>query len=228
MSVSSTHLTRRIAAIPADGPPVTASGPDGAKALLARFEEVARAEPFFTKSHWQNPGRLTLQFPSERWGPGTIDFEVEKEGRLVFRGRWNGEPVPVTSERHFLAMLAAVRAAAERERALRLRREKVNHLRFKAMEAQVRELARAGGFEYRFESKSNKVKLGIKLDAKRELMLDLPYKSFQAVLDALPTFLPQLRALLSLPIRFAIESAQGWHKWESPPAPALPPGDGDD
>jgi hypothetical protein len=79
MSISSPHVMRRILALTEDGPPLTANGPAEVAALLGRFEQVARAEPFFSKSPWQQAGRLTLQFPSQRWDYDSVALIVGPE-----------------------------------------------------------------------------------------------------------------------------------------------------
>ena len=94
------------------------------------------------------------------------------------------------------------------------KQEKINLLKTNSMVAKLKEIAAEDGFEYAAEQARTFVNLMVKLTNRDALMIQVPYKNFQEVMQEVRPMIKTIRELSQRGITFKIKGF-GYVKWQS-------------
>jgi hypothetical protein len=129
---------------------------------------------------------------------------------------WESEPVPIVDEAHALAVLDEVRERLALDAARADKTAKLKSLRVRAFEGRLRAIAAARKTEFAITGMHGKVQMALRIDERRSLIIDLPYRAELQEVDAIGPLYDDVRGLFDRGVRFDVGSAQRIRRWTKP------------
>ncbi len=146
----------------------------------------------------------------------TATVSFSKDLHLQMGLGWPSDPVPIVDEAHALEVVEEVRARLALETARADKRAKLKSLRVRAFEGRLRAIATARKTEFAITGMHGKVQLALRIDERRSLIIDLPYRTELQEVDAIGPLYDEVRGLFERGVRFDVGSAQRIRRWTKP------------
>lgn len=100
----------------------------------------------------------------------------------------------------------------DKQKMLRLKKQKINTLKQQAIIAKVKEFAKEDQFDFRTQGYGTKLKLMIRIEERQVVEIDVPYKEFQEVLKEVRSIVQSIRELQKSGLTFRLKSNSGGHR----------------
>lgn len=204
--------------------PTTLDDEAAQKAFLEGVAERAVATGFVSQGVHGRGKNLELHLESNvpaaarRYSAERISVQI-LDRLPELRIGWGRATVALLDEEHAGLVLERIRERLLLDAARTAKREKLRGLRVRALEGRLDAVASARGVEYAVEAMHGKVQLTLKLDERRELVVDLPYRAEPDDVDAVGPLLDDVRALFARGLRFDVRPLKRWAKWKKPRTP---------
>lgn|GEM_PF-2930901 len=183
-----------------------------AEAMLAAGAIESRVQT------WNHQPFLAIPLRPDMHWRGRYSVRVYFDGdqlRLSAERHKNAGGVPLSGVAQLRRFWEAARERVEFDRQREAKRDKLAKLKERSAEAQIAALARRLGFSYATRQMERKLKLTIRLDERRALIVDVPLRDIPATLAGVERLYLRARALCNDEVPFEIRSARGVWRWEN-------------
>ncbi len=163
------------------------------------------------------PGRpylsVNVENPYKKRDELSTDLLFNKQNELIFRHYSLKQEWHVSKIEHVLLLVEKVLEFFEEQHKKDLKNEKVQKLKIHSILAKLEEIAREDKFEFDHSHNSIRVTLFVKLPKDQSLSIQVPFKSFQEVMQEVRPIIRNILDMSAKGIVFQIAKS-GYHPWK--------------